>query len=277
MTDKSGKSPKTGSPAAEAESKRADSGADPGAEPAAAPEANPEPPVTHSGLTARLRNYLLAGILVTAPIGITVYLVWNFVSFVDSRVTPLIPPRYNPASYLPFEIPGFGLVVALVGLILIGALTANYAGRLFLRFSDRVMARTPIIRGVYGAIKQITETLLKNQSRAFREVVLVEYPRNGIWALAFVTGVTEGEVQELTEAEVVNVFLPTTPNPTSGFLLFVPRRDIVTLNMTVEEGIKMVISGGIITPPDLRPPEVKARTHEMIKARSRARNGAPVN
>ena len=228
--------------------------------PPAADAANPAEIHTRAGIAARLRNYFLAGILVTAPMGITAYLVWTFVSMVDGWVTPLIPPRYNPQTYLPFEIPGFGLVVAIVGLILAGALTANVLGRLFVRTSDRILARMPVVRGVYSAVKQLTETVFGTQSAAFREVVLVEYPRHGVWGLGFITGVTEGEVQELTEDEVVNVFVPTTPNPTSGFLLFVPRRDIVVLSMTVEEGIKMVISGGIVMPPDRRPPEVRART-----------------
>ena len=229
-------------------------------------EAAPPPESVRHPIAARLRNYFLAGILVTAPIGITVYLVWQFVSFVDSRVTPLIPPRYNPQPYLPFEVPGFGLLVALVGLILVGALTANFAGRLVLRVSDRIIVRMPVVRGIYVAVKQLTETLVTEKSKAFREVVLVEYPRRGIWAIGFITGVTEGEVQELTEDPVVNVFLPTTPNPTSGFLLFVPRRELVVLSMSVEEGIKMVISGGIVAPPDRRPPEVRARTRHKVVA-----------
>jgi len=223
----------------------------------AAPEGEAHP---RGGIVARLRNYFLAGILITAPIGITIYLVWMFVSIVDGWVTPLIPPRYNPQTYLPFGIPGFGLIVAIVGLILIGALTANVLGRVFVRTSDRILARMPVVRGIYSAIKQLTETVFGAQAAAFRQVVLIEYPRRGIWGIAFITGVTEGEVQNLTEDEVVNVFIPTTPNPTSGFLLFVPRRDLVALNMTVEEGIKMVISGGIVAPPDRRTPELKART-----------------
>ena len=220
----------------------------------------------HTGFAARLRNYFIAGILVTAPIGLTIYLVWVFVGLVDGWVTPLIPPRYNPATYLPFGIPGFGLIVAIVGLILIGALTSNLAGRLFLGLSDRLLARMPVVRGIYSAIKQLTETIFGSRSTAFRQVVLIEYPRRGIWGMAFITGVTEGEVQELTDTEVVNVFVPTTPNPTSGFLLFVPRSDVVVLNMTVEEGIKMVISGGIVSPPDRRPPEMRKKLRGAVKS-----------
>ncbi|HJO88234.1 MAG TPA: DUF502 domain-containing protein [Alphaproteobacteria bacterium] len=210
---------------------------------------NPGP----GSLGARLRTYFLAGILVTAPITITLYAAWIFVAFVDGKVTPLIPESYNPSTYLPFDIPGLGLVVMAVVLILIGWLTAGFLGRLFLRISERILRRMPVISGMYSAIKQIFETVLKKQSNAFREAVLVEYPRRGVWAIAFITGRTKGEVQSLIEEEVINVFLPTTPNPTSGFLLFVPRKDIIPLNMTVEEAIKMVISGGIVTPSDRRP------------------------
>ncbi len=198
---------------------------------------------------ARLRNYFLAGILVTAPIGITFYLAWLFIDFVDSRVTPIIPAKYNPETYLPFSIPGLGLVIVVVGLILIGALTAGFLGRMFVHTSERVVERMPVVRNVYGAIKQITQAVFAKKSEALRQVVLFEYPRKGVWALGFATGVTKGEVQDRTSAEVVNVFLPTTPNPTSGFLLFVPRKDLVVLEMTVEDGIKMVISGGIVAPP----------------------------
>jgi len=204
------------------------------------------------GVAARLRAYMLAGTLVTAPLAITFYLAYLFITFVDDRVTPLIPSRYNPETYLPFSIPGLGLVLVLTTLILIGWLTAGVLGRLFQRISERILARTPVLRTVYGATKQILETVLAQQSNAFREAVLVEYPRRGIWTIAFITGSTKGEIQELSDDEVTNVFVPTTPNPTSGFLLFVPKKDLLPLNMSVEEAIKMVISGGIVTPPDRR-------------------------
>ena len=228
------------------------------------------PPRGGMGLIAKLRAYFFAGVLVTAPIGITFYLAWLFINFVDGQVTPLIPARYNPENYLPFGIPGLGLVVAAVALILIGALTAGFVGRYFLRQGERLLARMPVIRSIYGATKQIFETVLAKQSSAFREAVLVEYPRRGIWAVGFITGRTEEEVKNLTEEETVNVFLPTTPNPTSGFLLFIPRKDLVHLTMTVEEAIKMVVSGGIVTPPDRRPKKkrevavVSAATYEEL-------------
>lgn len=206
-------------------------------------------------LARHVRGYFFAGVLVTAPIGITFYISWLLIRWVDSQITPLLPAAYNPETYLPFAVPGLGLAVVFVCLTFIGWATAGMVGRLWTQSSEKVLARMPVVRSLYGAVKQIVETILKQQSNAFRQVVLFEYPRRGSWALGFITGQTRGEVQNLTEDEVVNVFLPTTPNPTSGYLLFIPRRELVVLDMTVEDGIKMVVSGGIVTPPDLRSPE----------------------
>jgi uncharacterized membrane protein len=200
-------------------------------------------------LLARLRAYFLTGVIVTAPISITIFLVWQFVTFVDSQVGGLIPARYNPETYLPFSLPGLGLLLMLAFLTLVGMLTAGLAGRTLVRMGERLLSRMPIVRSVYGTLKQIFETVLAQSSRSFREVVLIEYPRRGIGAIGFVTGPTRGEVQGRAEEELVNVFLPTTPNPTSGFLLFVPKKDLIHLDMTIEEGIKLVISGGIVAPP----------------------------
>lgn len=218
------------------------------------------------GLGGRLRAYFLAGVLITAPISITIYIAWGFISWVDGQVIPLLPDRYNPENYLPFSVPGIGLLIVLIGLTVIGALTAGIVGRLFLNASERLLNRMPVVRSLYGATKQIFETVLAHKSTAFRDVILVEYPRRGMWAIGFITGTTEGEIQELTEDEVVNVFLPTTPNPTSGFLLFVPKSEIIPLHMSVEEGIKMVVSGGIVTPPDRRPPEQRGRHIPSVKS-----------
>jgi len=218
---------------------------------------DPKKVKVRGSLWARLRAYFLAGILVTAPISLTLYLAWLFISFIDRQVAGVLPPNLNPNTYLPFSVPGIGLLLVLMALTLVGWVAAGYFGRLFIRLSEIILARMPVIRSVYGAFKQIFETVLANQSTAFRDVVLIEYPRRGIWSLAFVTGKTEGEVQNLTEDETINIFVPTTPNPTSGFLLFVPRRDLIVLDMSVEEGIKMVVSAGIVTPPDQRPEDEK--------------------
>lgn len=204
--------------------------------------------ITKVTFLGRLRNYFLAGILVTAPISITIYVTWGILKFLDNKITPFIPAEYNPNNYLPVEIPGLGLIVAIIFFIVIGWLTRNFFGRLLVRISESIMERVPVINAVYGALKQIFETVMASQSDAFKEVVMFEYPRKGIWVMGFVTGQTKGEVQSLTNTETVNIFLPTTPNPTSGFLLFVPKKDVKYMDMSVEEGIKMIVSGGIITP-----------------------------
>lgn len=224
------------------------SGSEPGS-------ATPAQTSIFGGLMLRLRAYFFAGILITAPISITVYLAWALIHWVDGAVIPLIPARYNPETYLPFSLPGIGLIILLLGLTLIGALTASLVGRMVVRGSDRLLNRTPVVRGVYNALKQIFETVLSQKSQAFREMVLVEYPRKGVWALGFITGTPDGEIQDLGGGGLASVFVPTTPNPTSGFLLFLPEHELVRLGMTVEEGIKMVVSGGIVSPPDRPAPE----------------------
>jgi uncharacterized membrane protein len=213
--------------------------------------------------SARLCAYFLAGVIVTAPIGITALLIWQFITFLDSQVGSLIPDRYNPESYLPFSVPGLGLLITIAFLTLVGFLAAGMAGRTLVRIGERLLSRMPVVRSVYSTLKQIFVTVLAQSSRSFREVVLVEYPRRGIGAIAFVTGSSHDENPSSAEDELVNVFLPTTPNPTSGFLLFVSRRDLVHLDMTVEEGIKLVISGGIVGP------RIELRTLEAFAQRAR--------
>ena len=253
----------------------------PSNDPGMTPDTKVKPHKPRMGLSQRLRAYLFAGVLVTAPIFITFYLAWLFVTFVDGKIESLIPAQYNPETYLPFAIPGLGLIVLILSLMLVGALTAGFFGRLWMRFSEQTLNQIPVIRNVYSAVKQILETVLAQQSNAFREAVLIEYPRRGIWAIGFLTGTTKGEVQNLIEEECINVFLPTTPNPTSGFLLFVPKKDIAPLSMSVEDAIKMVISGGIVTPPDERPeaekstPVVSAQTYEELEV-LREQEGAKV-
>jgi len=202
---------------------------------------------------SRVRNYFLTGIIVTAPIAITFAVAMWVINWIDSKVVPLIPSSYNPQEILQqqtgLHIPGIGLLVVFVGLTLIGFLAAGLLGRFVVRVGENLLNRMPIIRSVYGALKQIFETVLRSSSRSFREVALIEYPRRGIWAIGFITTKTTGEVKSEIKEEVVNVFLPTTPNPTSGFLLFVPRKDLIVLDMSVEEAIKMIVSAGIVTPP----------------------------
>lgn len=213
-------------------------------------------PAPRTSFVTRLRNYFLTGIVVTAPISLTVYLTWEFIDWIDRQVTPLLPDRYNPETYLPVGIPGLGLVMMVVFLTFVGFITANLFGRTLINLGERLVNRMPVVRTLYNALKQILETVLQSSSQSFRQVVLVEYPRRGIWAVAFVTADTKGEIVRLTEDDMINIFLPTTPNPTSGFLLIVPRSDLILLDMTVEEAAKFVISAGVIMPSD---PELAAR------------------
>jgi uncharacterized membrane protein len=237
--------------------------------PTPGPEGSPAPeplirPAKKPSLMGRLRNYLLAGILVTAPIGITFWILWAFVSFVDEKVMPLVPAKYDPETYLPFSVPGIGLILLLVTLTLIGMMFSGFFGRLYVRIGERIVDRMPVVRHIYGALKQILEAVISQQSGAFREVVLIEYPRRGCWVIGFVTKTSEGEVQNLFAEKMTNVFVPTTPNPTSGFLIFVPRDQVIKLDMTIEQGAKMVISGGIVTPPDRRSPEQRAKERRTV-------------
>jgi len=202
-------------------------------------------------LLGRLRTYLFAGIVVTAPVSITFLIVWQLLDFLDNTASRLIPARYDPANYLPFGVPGIGILIMVVLLILIGWFAAGFVGRSLMRAGERVLDRMPVVRSIYSTLKQIFETVLAQSSRSFREVVLLEWPRRGLWVIGFVTGPTKGEIGRHFDGEFVNVFLPTTPNPTSGYLVFMPARDCIRLDMSVEDGIKLVISGGIVAPDAL--------------------------
>ncbi len=221
-----------------------------------------------AGLIARLRNYLLTGVLVTAPLSITIWLTYEFITFVDNRIKPLVPLKWNPETYLPFSVPGLGLLFVLIFLILMGMFAAGFLGRMFMRQGERIVNAVPILRSVYSATKQVFETILADKSQAFRQVGLVEYPSRGTWAVGFVSGLARGEVQRLTDEKLTSVFIPATPNPTTGFLLFLPEREIQVLDMTVEEGLKLVISGGIVTPDHQRDggAEAEAQTTELVEA-----------
>lgn len=199
-------------------------------------------------LLRELRNYFFTGVVVVMPVAVTAWLVFAVVTFVDGQVKPLVPPAYNPDNYLPFAVPGFGLLVVVFFLTALGALAANIVGRSLLGFGESVVERVPLVRNVYGALKQLVETVVQQRETSFQEVVLIEYPRRGLYAVGFVTANARGEVGEALGDNVVGVFVPTTPNPTSGFLLFVPRDDITPLSMTVEEGAKLIISAGLVTP-----------------------------
>ena len=196
---------------------------------------------------SRLRGWFLTGLLVTAPVLLTIYITWLFVDVIDGWVKDILPPGFADTIYS--NIPGIGIIIGGVAITIIGALAAGFFGRWLIAFGEKLLHRMPVVGTIYGASKQILETVMASQSDAFRDVVLVQYPRKDLWVIGFVTGTTKGEVQSAIEDETVNVFVPTTPNPTSGFLLFCPRNELRFLEMSVEDAVKLVVSGGIVTPP----------------------------
>ncbi len=230
----------------------------------------PEPGITfHLGLMARLRAYFFAGILITAPISITIYIAWIVIHFIDVQVSGVLPPAYDPNTYLPLHIPGFGLITVLILLTLIGWITAGLLGRLFLRLSEAILNRMPVVRSVYSWMRQIFETVFHERGTPFREVVLVEFPRKGLWRLGFITGRTPGKTQEIVSGGLINVLLPNTPNAATGFLVLVPPEDVVRLDLTTEEALKLLVSGGIATPPERKQDAQPDRTNLTAASRSK--------
>ena len=199
----------------------------------------------------RLRNYFLTGLIIAGPLGITAYLTWSIIQWVDGWMKPLIPHVYNPDTYLPFPVPGVGLIVAFIALVVIGFLTANIAGKTLVSYGESLLGRMPVVRNLYSGLKQIFETVLAERSNSFKKAAIIQYPRPGLWAIVFIATDARGEVAHRLEqegADVTAVFLPTTPNPTSGFLLYVPKNEIIELDMTVEDAAKLVISAGLVSP-----------------------------
>ena len=171
-----------------------------------------------------------------------------FINFIDRNVKDLVPIAYNPDTYLPFNIPGTGLIVAIFSLIIIGFFTASFFGKFFVGIGEKLINKLPVFRSIYNALKQVFQTVLGSSSKAFREVVLIEYPRKGSWAVGFATKENEGEISTKTNKELINVFVPTTPNPTSGFLLMFPKNEVVYLDMSFEEASKFIVSAGTSNP-----------------------------
>lgn len=214
-------------------------------------------------LFQRTRTNFLTGLVIVAPVFVTIWVTWTAIRFIDARVVPLVPKTWNPETYIGVDIAGFGVIVFLVFTATVGALTRGIFGRQLIRWGESLFDRTPVVRSIYNGMKQIVETLLNNSNQSFKEACLVQYPREGIWAVAFVATDAKGEVAVKTpENDLVSVFLPTTPNPTSGFLLFVPRKDMIPLDMSVEEAAKLVISAGLVAPPtpQQRPPQTRPQT-----------------
>jgi uncharacterized membrane protein len=209
-------------------------------------------------LISGLRTSFLAGIVVIAPIALTVWLIWSVIGWIDGFVLPFIPDPYQPENILQtllgldvhINIRGIGVVFFLFFTIFVGWLTKGLIGRSFLRYGENLVDRMPVVRSIYSGVKQIAETVFSQADRSFEKACLIEYPRRGIWAIGFVSTSTKGEIAKRVETNegLLSVFVPTTPNPTSGFLLFFPKDDIIELDMTVEDAAKLVISAGLVYP-----------------------------
>lgn len=206
----------------------------------------------------RTRKHFLTGLLVIVPLGLTYYVVSAIVGYMD-RVAALLPPRFHPDTYLPFKVPGLGLIITLLIIQLVGFLSANLLGRSVVKAYENVLERIPLVRGLYLAVKQLLEQILDEKAERFRKVVLVEYPRQGIYSLGFVTGTTQGELGRKIEEKTFNVFIPTTPNPTSGYYLVVPVSQAIPLELGVDQAFKLVMSAGMV---GHQPNKRKARSGE---------------
>jgi uncharacterized membrane protein len=202
-----------------------------------------------SGPIGRIRNYFLTGLIVAGPVAVTLWLVWWFVTWVDNWVRPFIPVAYRPETYLPVDVPGFGLIIAFVALTLLGFLTANLVGSKLVGLGESLLNRMPIVRPIYRTAKQIFQTLFSSSGSSFRKVGLVEFPAPGMWSVVFLTQSPSAEISaRLPATEHVSAFMPCTPNPTTGFFFYVPRRDVIDLDITVEEAMQLLMSAGIIQP-----------------------------
>jgi len=201
------------------------------------------------GVASRIRNYFLTGLIVAGPVAVTLWLVWWFVNWVDNWVRPFTPVAYRPETYLPIDVPGFGLVIAFVVLTLLGFFTANLVGSKLVSFGESLLSRMPIVRPIYRTAKQLFQTLFSSSGSSFRHVGLVEFPAPGMWSLVFLTQSPSAEISaRLPATEHVSAFMPCTPNPTTGFFFYVPRRDVIDLDISVEEAMQLLISAGVIQP-----------------------------
>ncbi len=217
--------------------------------PSPEPSAEPVPPLHHS-LMARFRNYFLTGLIVTGPVAITLYLIWWFVTWVDGLVRPFVPVAYRPETYLPFGLPGSGLVVAVFALTFLGFLTANLIGRTLVDLGERLLGRTPVVRAIYRSLKQVFETLFSGKGSSFRRVGLVEFPSPGMWSIVLISQSPSDEVASSLpgKEEHISVFLPCAPNPTTGFFFYVPKSKVIEVEMSAEEAATLIMSCGVVQP-----------------------------
>ncbi|WP_375265093.1 DUF502 domain-containing protein [Planktotalea sp.] len=211
------------------------------------------------GLFASLRASFLTGLIVIAPVGLTIWLIWSVIGWIDGVVLPLVPYDFQPEKYIGINLRGIGVIIFLLFTIVVGWLAKGLLGRSLIRIAENMVQNVPVVRSIYSGVKQIAETVFTQSERSFEKACLFEYPRRGIWAIGFISTTTKGEVAQraTTSGDLISVFVPTTPNPTSGFLLFFPREDIIELDMSVEDAAKLVISAGLVYPNEKDPSKPK--------------------
>ncbi len=233
------------------------------------PRAAPPPAPSHHGMMSRIRNYFLTGLVLVGPLFITANLTWWFINWVDDLVRPFIPAAYRPETYLPMHIPGTGLIIAFLTLTLLGFLTANLVGRTLVEFGESILNRMPVVRPIYKSLKQIFETLFSNSGSSFRRVGLVEFPAPGMWSLVFLSTPPGANIAaRLPEAEHISAFMPCTPNPTTGFFFYLPRRDVIDLDITVETAMTLLMSAGMAQSGEDDPQKKLAALAEIARARA---------
>lgn len=210
-----------------------------------------------------LRKLIIAGLLVWLPLAATIIIVKLFIDLMDKTIL-FLPYEFRPENLLGFSIPGFGVIVAITILLFTGVFAANFFGRQLVGFWENILGRIPLVRSIYTSVKQVSTTLLTSDNNSFRQVVLVEYPRKGIWSMGFLTNKGLPAASHISGETLQSVFVPTTPNPTSGFIVMLPEQDVKPLNMSVEEGFKFIISMGVVIPEDskLHPDQAAALAHE---------------
>lgn len=209
-----------------------------------------EPARRKPRLIARLRASFLTGIVVIAPVALTIWLIWTIMGWIDGVVLPLVPTRFNPEQYVGINLRGVGVIFFLVFTVFVGWVAKGLIGRSLIRFAEGLVERMPVVRSIYSGVKQIAETIFAQSERNFEKACLIQYPRKGIWAIGFISTDARGEIADRAETmgKLISVFVPTTPNPTSGFLLFFPQEDVIELDMTIEDAAKLVISAGLVYP-----------------------------
>ncbi len=226
-----------------------------------------------SGLFSRLRGSFLTGLIVVAPVALTIWLLWTVVGWIDAFVLPLVPQRMRPEQYIGINLRGVGVIFFLVFTVVIGWVAKGVIGRAVIGWGESLVDRTPIVRSIYGGAKQIAETVFAQSDTSFDTACLIEYPRRGAWAIAFISTEAKGEIaaRNTTGEAMLSIFVPTTPNPTSGFLLFLPESDVVRLDMSVEDAAKLVISAGLVYPNGKSAEEKRGgRAPEALRGRTAA-------